>query len=88
MLCAGNNCLSPANIRLCARGNITTDDLHSDASAISLLAISFSLLVLCPPTLPREAALVEKKGFRLELPEALAPFMLRTQTKGSISTGS
>jgi hypothetical protein len=45
MLCSDDNCLSPANIRLCSRGNITTGDLHSDAPAISLLAISFSLLV-------------------------------------------
>jgi hypothetical protein len=36
----------------------------------------------------RVNTLVEKKGFCLELSRALSPVVLRTQTKGCISTGS
>jgi hypothetical protein len=47
----GDKPLSPANIMLCARGNITTGELHSEAPAISVPAISFSLLVYATPML-------------------------------------
>jgi hypothetical protein len=45
ILCADDNRVSPANNRLCARGNFTTGELFCGAPAIGLLAISNSLLV-------------------------------------------
>jgi hypothetical protein len=44
-LCAGDNGVSPANSKLCARGNFTTGESIWGAPAIVLLAIRNSLLV-------------------------------------------
>jgi hypothetical protein len=45
-LCTGDNSVSRANSKLCARGNFTTGESIWGAPAIVLLAISNSLLVL------------------------------------------
>jgi hypothetical protein len=51
-LCANDNSLSPANNRLCAKGNITTGELLFGAPAIGLPSISNSLLVSPRQVLP------------------------------------